>query len=142
MLKSNFKNFGTKNFKAEKIVIFLNSIFSTFHSLIIDFNFIHRHNYNSSINSGDWHGNIRADVCNKCTSWSSLLPNPSDGSNGPTRRYMETSRKRRVCSQTSKFICSFCCLIASMLLKIFSYIFMNVDIRIVNINIVDYVGLK
>lgn len=64
------------------------------------FHYIHRHSHNSSFNSRD-HSRIehkRTSICSKCTSWSSLLPNPSYGSYGSARRHLETSRKRRVCT--------------------------------------------
>lgn len=76
--------------------VWIAGLTSLFHTLF-------RHNYNSSIINRDRNGNIGTSVCNKCTSRSSLLPNPSYGSDGSSRRHLETTRKRCVCTQTSRF---------------------------------------
>ena len=64
---------------------------------------INRHYYNSSVNNRDRNGDIGTSVCDKCTSWSSFLPNPSYGSHGSAWWYMEITRQRCLCTQTSEF---------------------------------------
>lgn len=61
---------------------------------------LHRCDDDTSVCGGAGHGVVGAGVCSVRAAWPALLPDPAHGAHGQTRRDLETSRLRRLCSST------------------------------------------
>lgn len=63
---------------------------------------IFRYNHNNSFIDCDRNGNIGPSVCSDSASRFTFFPNSTNGANGSSWWNLETSWKRRLCTQTSK----------------------------------------
>lgn len=67
-----------------------------------------RCNYDSSLPSCNRYGYFGSSICDECIAWLTIFSNFTNGPDGSTWWYLEITRQRRICPQTSMYTKQLC----------------------------------